>query len=151
MRSAVLPVVTFGLLAMVIAERVSTALASASRGAAMAAPRDTLPAPVVLAGRCVDRVGKGIRGAPRDALLMVGADPTARGRIFGFLGPNGAGKSTTIKILCTLLEPSAGTGFAFAEAPEASKSSGAIESLKAELAALVTRDSMIGVAFAAKP
>ncbi len=40
--------------------------------------------PVVLAGRAVDRVGKGIRGAPRDALLMVGADPTARGRIFGF-------------------------------------------------------------------
>ena len=39
--------------------------------------------PVVLAGRCVDRVGKGIRGAPRDALLMVGADPSARGRIFG--------------------------------------------------------------------
>lgn len=40
--------------------------------------------PVVLAGRAVDRVGKGIRGAPRDALLMVGAVPTARGRIFGF-------------------------------------------------------------------
>lgn len=40
--------------------------------------------PVVLAGRCVDRLGKGVRGAPRDALLMVGADPTARGRIFGF-------------------------------------------------------------------
>jgi len=40
--------------------------------------------PVVLAGRAVDRVGKGIRGAPRDALLMVDADPTARGRIFGF-------------------------------------------------------------------
>jgi MFS family permease len=40
--------------------------------------------PVVLAGRCVDRLGKGIRGAPRDALLMVGADPSARGRIFGF-------------------------------------------------------------------
>ena len=40
--------------------------------------------PVVLAGRAVDRVGKGIRGAPRDALLMTGADPTARGRIFGF-------------------------------------------------------------------
>lgn len=39
--------------------------------------------PVVLAGRCVDRVGKGVRGAPRDALLMVGADPSARGRIFG--------------------------------------------------------------------
>ena len=40
--------------------------------------------PVVLAGRCVDRVGKGVRGAPRDALLMVDADPAARGRIFGF-------------------------------------------------------------------
>jgi MFS family permease len=40
--------------------------------------------PVVLAGRAVDRVGKGIRGAPRDALLMEGADPAARGRIFGF-------------------------------------------------------------------
>jgi ABC-2 type transport system ATP-binding protein len=32
-----------------------------------------------------------------------------RGEIFGFLGPNGAGKSTTIKILCTLLHPWAGT------------------------------------------
>jgi MFS family permease len=40
--------------------------------------------PVVLLGRGVDRLGKGIRGAPRDALLMVDADPAARGRIFGF-------------------------------------------------------------------
>jgi MFS family permease len=40
--------------------------------------------PVVLLGRCVDRIGKGVRGAPRDALLMVAADPAARGRIFGF-------------------------------------------------------------------
>jgi ABC-2 type transport system ATP-binding protein len=32
-----------------------------------------------------------------------------RGEIFGFLGPNGAGKSTTIKILCTLASPTAGT------------------------------------------
>ena len=31
------------------------------------------------------------------------------GEIFGFLGPNGAGKSTTIRMLCGLLEPSAGT------------------------------------------
>jgi hypothetical protein len=51
MRSAVLPVVTFGLLAMVVADRVSNALASGSRGAAVAASPDSLPAPVVLAGR----------------------------------------------------------------------------------------------------
>ena len=30
------------------------------------------------------------------------------GEIFGFLGPNGAGKSTTIKVLCTLLQPTSG-------------------------------------------
>ncbi len=31
------------------------------------------------------------------------------GETFGFLGPNGAGKSTTIKILCTLVTPTAGS------------------------------------------
>jgi ABC-2 type transport system ATP-binding protein len=30
------------------------------------------------------------------------------GETFGFLGPNGAGKSTTIKMLCTLVEPTGG-------------------------------------------
>jgi MFS family permease len=40
--------------------------------------------PGVLAGRVVDRLGKGIRGAPRDALLVVGIDDAARGRVFGF-------------------------------------------------------------------
>ncbi|MDQ1680700.1 MAG: hypothetical protein QOI42_1559, partial [Frankiaceae bacterium] len=39
--------------------------------------------PVVLAGRVVDRIGKGIRGAPRDALLVVGVPAEARGRAFG--------------------------------------------------------------------
>jgi MFS family permease len=38
----------------------------------------------VLAGRVVDRLGKGIRGAPRDALLVDGIAPGARGRVFGF-------------------------------------------------------------------
>jgi len=32
-----------------------------------------------------------------------------RAGIYGFLGPNGSGKSTTIRMLCGLLEPSAGT------------------------------------------
>src|SRR3982751_2663642 len=31
-----------------------------------------------------------------------------KGEIFAFLGPNGAGKTTTIKMLTTLLKPSAG-------------------------------------------
>ena len=33
-----------------------------------------------------------------------------RGEIFGLLGPNGAGKSTTIRMLCGLLDPTAGSG-----------------------------------------
>jgi ABC-2 type transport system ATP-binding protein len=32
-----------------------------------------------------------------------------RGEIFGLLGPNGAGKTTTMRMLATLLEPTAGT------------------------------------------
>ena len=31
------------------------------------------------------------------------------GEIFGLLGPNGAGKTTTLRLLCTVLKPSAGT------------------------------------------
>lgn len=34
--------------------------------------------------RVVDRTGKGIRGAPRDALIADSTDPAARGRAFGF-------------------------------------------------------------------
>ena len=31
------------------------------------------------------------------------------GEVFGLLGPNGAGKTTTLRMLCTVLKPSAGT------------------------------------------
>ncbi|HLK56831.1 MAG TPA: ATP-binding cassette domain-containing protein, partial [Chthonomonadaceae bacterium] len=34
-----------------------------------------------------------------------------QGDIFGFIGPNGAGKTTTIKMLATLLIPTAGSAY----------------------------------------
>ena len=40
--------------------------------------------PVVLGARFADRFGKGIRGAPRDALLAESAPEDQRGRAFGF-------------------------------------------------------------------
>ena len=54
--------------------------------------------------RGLRRTFKGGVEAVRDIDLRV-----ERGEIFGFLGPNGAGKSTTVRMLCTLLPPTAGS------------------------------------------
>jgi ABC-2 type transport system ATP-binding protein len=50
---------------------------------------------------------KGRRGAVTHAVKGVDIDVRA-GEIVGFLGPNGAGKSTTLRMLTTLLRPTAG-------------------------------------------
>ncbi len=59
------------------------------------------PAPAVLVDDLVVRFGE---------LEAVGgiSFAVAAGEVFGLLGPNGAGKTTTIRVLTTLLEPSAG-------------------------------------------
>ena len=45
-----------------------------------------------------------------DLVAVDGVDlDVSEGEIYGFLGPNGAGKSTVVRMLCTLLLPSAGT------------------------------------------
>lgn len=59
--------------------------------------------PVIETERLEKRFGKLI--AVRDVSLKVNA-----GEIYGVLGPNGAGKSTTIRMLCGILDPSAGRG-----------------------------------------
>lgn len=58
---------------------------------------------VISASHLERRFGKLV--AVRDVSLEV-----KRGEIFGVLGPNGAGKSTTIRMLCGILTPSAGSG-----------------------------------------
>ena len=40
--------------------------------------------PLVLLARLTERIGKGIRSAPRDALIVEDTDPAWRGRAFGF-------------------------------------------------------------------
>ncbi len=58
---------------------------------------------VIVAGG-LSRSFKGGIEAVRGLNLTVSA-----GEVFGFLGPNGAGKTTTVRMLCTLLPPSAGS------------------------------------------
>jgi ABC-2 type transport system ATP-binding protein len=57
-----------------------------------------------IVARQLRRTFKGDIEAVRDIDLEV-----AEGEVFGFLGPNGAGKTTTVRMLCTLLPPTAGS------------------------------------------
>jgi ABC-2 type transport system ATP-binding protein len=57
-----------------------------------------------ISARALRRTFKGDIEAVRDIDLTV-----APGEVFGFLGPNGAGKTTTVRMLCTLLPPTAGS------------------------------------------
>ncbi|WP_326545398.1 MFS transporter [Mycolicibacterium sp. ND9-15] len=61
---------------------IATGYGMAALGKVMVAAAGAWPG--VLAGRVVDRLGKGIRGAPRDALLVADVEVPARGRVFGF-------------------------------------------------------------------
>src|SRR5713101_6328270 len=74
------------------------ALAAASRAWISVAGRWTS----VLAARLLDRTGKGIRSAPRDALIADVTPPESRGRAFGFqraLDPPGAVGGPLLAIL----------------------------------------------------
>jgi ABC-2 type transport system ATP-binding protein len=57
-----------------------------------------------IVARSLGRTFKGGIEAVHDLDLSV-----SEGEVFGFLGPNGAGKTTTVRMLCTLLPPTAGS------------------------------------------
>jgi ABC-2 type transport system ATP-binding protein len=67
--------------------------------------------PPAIDARGVRRVYK---AKPKPVVALDGVDLLVEsGELFGLLGPNGAGKTTLIKILTTLLLPSAGTASVF--------------------------------------
>ncbi len=74
--------------------------------------------PAILASGLTRRFGE--RAAVDGIDLAV-----ARGEVYGFLGPNGAGKSTTVRMLVTLLAPTAGdarvAGFSVRDQPAAAR------------------------------
>ena len=53
----------------------------------------------------------GLRKSFDQKVVVNGVDlHVKKGEVFGFLGPNGSGKTTTIRMLCGLLTPDAGSG-----------------------------------------
>ena len=53
---------------------------------------------------------KGKKDAPIIAVDSLSLE-VKEGEVFGFLGPNGAGKTTTVRLLCSLIAPTAGRAF----------------------------------------
>ncbi len=73
-------------------------------------------APTAIRAECLVRQFGGVTAVDKVDLDI------RRGEIYGFLGPNGAGKTTTVRVLCTLLSPTAGravvAGYDVATQPE---------------------------------
>ena len=92
-----------------------------------------------------------VRGLTRRFASFVAVDDLSfsvkQGEIFGFLGANGAGKSTTIRMLCGLLKPTAGTalvgGIDVSRDPEGVKRRIGYMSQKFSLYELLTVDQNI--------
>jgi ABC-2 type transport system ATP-binding protein len=63
------------------------------------------------------------------------------GEMFGLLGPNGAGKSTTIKMLTTLLPPSAGT--ALVDGLDISRQAGAVRRIIGYVPQMLSADGTL--------
>ena len=73
----------------------------------MTAPATARPASPTESGDAI--VTRGLRKAFGTLVAVEGLDLTVhRGEVFGLLGPNGSGKTTTIRMLCGLLDPTAG-------------------------------------------
>ena len=69
--------------------------------------------PQVFAVRVLDRVGKGIRGAPRDAMLAAWATPTTRGKVYGFhraMDHRGRGRRPGARVAVPVLLSRTNTG-----------------------------------------
>jgi ABC-2 type transport system ATP-binding protein len=66
------------------------------------------PSPALAAAAAIEVSHLTKNFGPRTAVADVSFS-VARGEVFGFLGPNGAGKTTTVRILGTLIAPTAGS------------------------------------------
>lgn len=96
-----------------LSDRLRKRRAFVTAGYALSALSKPLPGlwaawPGVLVSRVADRVGKGVRTAPRDALLAAYASPETRGRVFGLhraLDTLGAALGPTVALVWLAARP----------------------------------------------